>query len=89
MPDSGNILTKSGELSEVTSWYYRRKKKYLPGRFEVRFQIAWANTQSPDALADAKLRLAGKNFVIHHVYRVDQWDKQDIEAYCIAYEVEE
>lgn len=84
MPDSGSILTKSGELSAVTGWSYARKGK-LPGRFAVRFQIAWANTQSPDVLVDGKLRLAGKNFTIHHIYRVEQWSNEDIEVYCIAY----
>lgn len=85
MADSGSVLTKSGELSEATNWYYWRKGKRLFGRFKVRFQIAWANTQSPDALVGAKLRLAGKNFIVHSVYRVEQWDKTEIEVYCIAF----
>ena len=88
MADSGSILTKSGELSEVTNWYYEAIEGGLPGRFKIRFQIAWANTQSPDVLVDGKLRLAGKNFTIHHIYRVEQWSNEDIEVYCIAYEEE-
>jgi len=85
MADSGSVLTKSGELSAVTAWSY----KVLDAvRFDVQFQIAWANTASPDALVGGKLRLAGKNFIIAGVYEVEQWDKNDIEVHCVAYEGE-
>lgn len=85
MADSGSILTKSGELSEVTNWYYEAIEGGLPGRFKIRFQIAWANTQPPDVLLNGSLRLAGKRFQIFYIYQVCQWDKQEIEVYCHAF----
>ena len=82
MPDSGSILIKSGELSSVTAWSY----KVLDAMgFDVQFQIAWANTSSPDVLVGGKLRLAGKNLVIWSIYEVEQWDKEEIEVHCYAY----
>jgi len=86
MADSGSVLTKSGELSAVTAWSY----KVLDAlRFDVQFQIAWANTAPPDVLAGGKLMLAGKKFVIFGVYEVEQWDKNEIEVHCVAYAEEE